>query len=100
MTRHIARSKELFVEQKKKKIREKKKSIWEIIPYSDVLREEKCKLSINGIIIILSDVLYVPDVRRNLISISMLDKKYYEIKLKSGCVTICKGNVKLKRVRI
>lgn len=42
----------------------------------------------------------MPDVRKNLISISVLDKKCYEIKLKSGCVTICKGNVKLKGVRI
>ena len=32
---------------------------------------------------------------------SVLDKKKsYEIKLKSGCVTICKGNVKLKGVGI
>ena len=32
----------------------------------------------------------------------LLDKKKkgYEIKLKSSCVTICKGNVKLKGVRI
>ena len=35
----------------------------------------KCKLSINGIVVILSDVLYVPDVCRNRISISILDKK-------------------------
>ena len=43
--------------------------------YSDVLGEGNCRLSINGIIVILSNVLYVPDVRRNLISVSILDKK-------------------------
>ena len=46
------------------------------------------RLSINGIIVILSNVLFVPDVRRNLISVSVLDKKGYEIRLKSGRVTI------------
>ena len=59
--------------------------------YSDVLSEGNCRLSINGIIVILSNVLYVPDVRRNLISVSIPDKKGYEIRLKSSRVTICKG---------
>ena len=43
--------------------------------YSDVLGEGNCRLSINGIIVILSSVLYVPNVRRNLISVSIIDKK-------------------------
>ena len=73
ITCHIA-SKELFVEMKEKKI-EENKVYMENNTYSDVLGEGKCKLSINSIVVVLSDVLYVPDVRRNLIYVSILDKK-------------------------
>ena len=98
-THHITRSKELFIDLKEKKIGEYKVYMRNDT-YSDVLGERNCKLSINGIVVNLSNVLYVPSVCRNLIFVSVLDKKGYEIKLKSDCVTICKGKVKLKRVRI
>lgn len=96
---YIARSKELFIDLKEKKLEEQKVYMGNNT-YSDVLSEGNCRLSINGIVVILSNVLHVPDVRRNLISISIPDKKGYEIRLKSSCVTICKGNIKLKGVRI
>ena len=98
-TRHIARSKELFVDLKEKKLGEQKVHMGNNT-YSDVFGEGNCRLSINGIVVILSNVLYIPNVRRNLISVFVLDKKGYEIRLKFGRVTICKGNVKLKGVRI
>ena len=90
-TPHIARSKELFVELKEKKIGENKVYMGNNT-YSDVLGDGKCKLSFNGIVLILSDVcrnliyvstysdvlgegkckllFYVPDVHRNLIYVS------------------------------
>ena len=71
---YIARSKELFVDLKEKKLGEQKVYMGNNT-YSDVLGEGNCRLSINGIIVILSNVLYLPDVRRNLISVSILDKK-------------------------
>lgn len=63
--------------------------------HSDVLGEWKYKLLpiVNGSKVILSDVLYVPDVHRNLILVSALDKKEYEIWMKSSIVTITKGHV-------
>lgn len=63
--------------------------------HSDVLGEWKYKLLpiVNGSKVILSDVLYVPDVHRNLILVSALDKKGYKIWMKSGIVTITKGHV-------
>ena len=62
---------------------------------SDVLGEGKYKLLpiVNGSKVILSDVLYVPNVSRNLILVSALDKKGYEIWMKSSIVTITKGHV-------
>ena len=73
-TWHIARSKELFLDLKEKKLGEQKVFMGNNT-YSDVLGEGNCRLSINGIIVILSNALYVPDVCRNLISVSILDKK-------------------------
>jgi hypothetical protein len=49
--------------------------------YSDVLGEGKCKISFNGSVIALYDVLYVPYIHRNLICVTVLDK--YKIKFKS-----------------
>ena len=98
-TQHEARSKELFVDLKEKKLGEQKVYMGNNT-YSDVLGEGNYRLSINGIVVILSNVLYVLSVRRNLIFVSVLDKKGYEIRLKSSHVTICKGNIKLKGVRI
>jgi hypothetical protein len=60
--------------------------------YSDVLGDGKCKISIKGSVIFLHDVLYVPSIRRNLISVHILDNKRYVIKFKYGkvmCVKCC-----------
>ena len=73
-TRHRARSKELFVDLREKKLGGQKVYMGNNT-YSDVLGEGNCRLSINSIIVILSNVLYVPNVRRNLIFVSILDKK-------------------------
>ena len=58
--------------------------------YSNVLGERKCKISVNGLVIVLHDVLYVPSIRRNLISVPILDNKGYGIKFKFGKVYIRK----------
>jgi hypothetical protein len=47
----------------------------------------------GGSIVILSDVLYVSNVCRNLILVSILIKKGYEIRMKFSVVTIFKGKV-------
>jgi hypothetical protein len=68
--------------------------------YSDVLGEGKCKISIKGSVIVLHDVLFVPSIRRNLISVPILDSKGYGIKFKSGKVYIRKGNISIKGTKI
>jgi hypothetical protein len=68
--------------------------------YSDVLREGKCKIYVKGSVIILHDVLYVPSIRRNLISIPILDNKEYGIKFKFGNVNIRKGNTYVKGTKV
>ncbi len=47
----------------------------------------------GGSIVILSDVLYVSNVCRNLILVSIIIKKGYEIRMKFSVVTIFKGKV-------
>ena len=53
----------------------------------------------GGSVIILSDV-YVSNVCRNLILVSILIKKGYEIRMKFSVVTIFKGNVNRIGARI
>ena len=88
-TRHIIRSREFFVNSKEKVVGEHKVYIGNNA-YSYVLGEGKCKISIKGSIIVLHDVLYVPSIRRNLISVPILDNKGYRIKFKFGKVYIRK----------
>jgi hypothetical protein len=64
--------------------------------YSDVLGEGKCKISVNGSIIVLYNVLYVPNIRRNLISVPILDDKGYSVKFKSRRVYISRGKISVK----
>jgi hypothetical protein len=97
--RHIARSREFFVDFKEKAIGEHKVYMGNN-PYSDVLGEGKCKISIKGSIIVLHDVLYVPSIRMNLISVPILDNKGYKIKFKSKKVYIRKGNISVKGTKI
>lgn len=59
--------------------------------YSDVWSEGKCKLYVNGLLVILSDVLYVPNVRRNLVLVFVLDKKGFKAGMKLGVVNIIKS---------
>ena len=73
-TRHIARNRELFVDLKEKQLGEHRVYIGNNTN-SDVLGEGKCKFSIGDSVIVLNNVLYVPSVCRNLISVPVLDKK-------------------------
>jgi hypothetical protein len=98
-TRHITRCREFFVDFKDKAVGEHKVYMGNNT-YSDVLGEGKCKISVNGSVIVLYDVLYVPSIRRNLISVPVLDSKGYGIKFKSGKVYIRKGNVSVKGVKV
>ena len=61
--------------------------------YSDVLGKGKCKIYVKESIVVLHNILYVPNVRRNLIFVPILNGKGYDIKFKSENVYISKGNV-------
>ena len=73
-TRHIIGSREFFVDFKEKPASEHKVYMVNNT-YSDILGEGKCKFSVNGSIIVVYNVLYVPSIRRNLISVPILDDK-------------------------
>jgi hypothetical protein len=98
-TRHITRSREFFVDFKEKVVGEHKVYMGNNT-YSNVLGEGKCKISIKGSVIVLRDVLYVPSIRRNLISVSILDNKGHMIKFKSEKVYIRKVNIFVKDTKI
>ena len=68
--------------------------------YNDVLGEVKCKFSIGDSVIVLNNVLYMPSIRRNLISIPVLDEKGFEVKMKSGRVFISKGDIYVSGVKV
>jgi hypothetical protein len=94
-TRHITRSHEFFVDFKEKSAGEHKVYTGNNT-YSDVLGEGKCKISVNGSIIVLYNVLYVPNIRRNLISVPILDDKGYSVKFKSRRVYTSRGKISVK----
>ena len=68
--------------------------------YSDVLGEGRCKFSISDSVIVLNNVLYVFSVRRNLISVLVLDEKGFEIKMKSGRVFISKSDISVSGMKV
>ena len=68
--------------------------------YSDVLGIGNCQFSINGTSIVRHDVLYVPNIRRNLISVPVLTQKGFEITFRFNIVLIKKGSVLVKGVRV
>uniref|UniRef100_A0A2N9F562 Reverse transcriptase Ty1/copia-type domain-containing protein n=1 Tax=Fagus sylvatica TaxID=28930 RepID=A0A2N9F562_FAGSY len=98
-TRHIVRNRELFVDLKEKQLDEHKVYMGNNT-YSDVLGEGKCKFSIGDSVIVLNNVLYVPSVRRNLISVPVLDEKGFEVKMKYDRVFISKGNISVFGVKV
>uniref|UniRef100_A0A2N9EP82 Integrase catalytic domain-containing protein n=1 Tax=Fagus sylvatica TaxID=28930 RepID=A0A2N9EP82_FAGSY len=98
-TRHIARNRELFVDLKEKQLGEHRVYMGNNT-YSDVLGEGRCKFSIGDSVIVLNNVLYVPSVRRNLISVPVLDEKSFEVKMKSGRVFISKGDIAVSGVKV
>jgi hypothetical protein len=59
-----------------------------------------CKFSVGDSVIMLNNVLYVPSVRWNLISVHVLDEKSFEIKMKSGRVFISKGNISVSGAKV
>jgi hypothetical protein len=80
--RYITRDQEFFVDFKKNVVGEHKVYMGNNT-YSDVLGEDKCKISIKGPIVVLHNVLYVSNIWKNLISVPVLDSKGYDIKFKS-----------------
>ncbi|GAB2267161.1 hypothetical protein Dimus_037934 [Dionaea muscipula] len=46
----------------------------------------------NGTVILLTKVRYIPDLKRNLISLSMLDESGCTYSCKDGCLIVCKNN--------
>ena len=48
---------------------------------------------LNGVEKVLTHVRYVPELRRNLISLGMLDELGYVIKLESGSLKVLKGSL-------
>jgi hypothetical protein len=91
-TRHIARNRELFVDLKEKQLGEHRVYMGNNT-YNDVLGEGRCKFPISDSVIVLNNVLYVPSVCRNLIFVPMLEEKGFEVKIKSGCAFISKGDI-------
>ncbi|KAL4187362.1 hypothetical protein AMTRI_Chr09g38660 [Amborella trichopoda] len=64
--------------------------------YCDVLGVGTFKLCLpGGTNLLLTDILYAPNIRRNLISVPRLDDKGYKIRFKSGRVTIGKHSIVL-----
>jgi hypothetical protein len=98
-TRHITRCREFFVDFKEKPISEHKVYMGNNT-YSDVLGEDKCNFFVNGSIIVLYNVLYVPSIRKNLIYVSILEDKGYSIKFKSIKVYIRKWNISVKCTKV
>jgi hypothetical protein len=68
--------------------------------YSDVFGVGRCKFSNGDSIIVLNNVLYVPSVRKNLISVLVLDEKGFEVKIKSDRVFISKGDISVSGVKV
>ncbi|XP_028097311.1 uncharacterized protein LOC114297141 [Camellia sinensis] len=102
-TRYIVQNKDMFVEFTEKKVGEHKIYMGNN-SYSDVLGIGNCQFSINETSIVLHDVLhnvlYVPSIRRNLISISVLTQKGFEINFRFNTVLIKKESVLVKGVRV
>uniref|UniRef100_A0A2N9F2S2 CCHC-type domain-containing protein n=1 Tax=Fagus sylvatica TaxID=28930 RepID=A0A2N9F2S2_FAGSY len=99
VTRHIARNRELFVDLKEKQLGEHRVYMGNNT-YSDVLGEGRCKFFIGDSVIVLNNVLYVLSVRRNLISVPVLDEKGFEVKMKSGRVFMSKGDISVSGVKV
>jgi hypothetical protein len=98
-TRHIARNHELFVDLKEKQLG-KHRVYMRNNTYSDVLGEGRCKFSIGDSVIVLNNMLYVPSVCKNLISVPVLDEKGFEVKMKSSHVFISKGDISVFGVKV
>jgi hypothetical protein len=96
-TRHITKDQEFFVDFKEKAVGEHKVYMGNNT-YNNVLGKGKCKISVKWSIIVLHNVLYVPNIRKNLIYVPVLDGKGYGIKFKSGNIYISKRNVSVKGV--
>lgn len=88
-TRHVCKDKSFFININEKAQGEHRLYMGNNT-YIDVLGEGDCKLSCNGTNVILKNVLYAPTIRRNLISVAMLEKKGFEVRFKTGVVTIGK----------
>uniref|UniRef100_A0A2N9FGY8 CCHC-type domain-containing protein n=1 Tax=Fagus sylvatica TaxID=28930 RepID=A0A2N9FGY8_FAGSY len=98
-TRYIARNRELFVDLKEKQLG-KHRVYMGNNTYSDLLGEGRCKFSIGDFVIVLNNVLYVPSIHRNLISVPVLNEKGFEVKMKSGRVFISKGDLSVFGVKV
>lgn len=63
-------------------------STWNNNTYSNVMCIGFYRLCVGGNNVLLTDVLFVPFIRRNLISISALNGKGFEVKFVSGKVIV------------
>ena len=52
----------------------------------------------DGTIKILAEVRHIPDLKRNLVSLGMLDKKGYSYKSKGGVLRVMKGSLVVLKV--
>ncbi|KAK0606530.1 hypothetical protein LWI29_000218 [Acer saccharum] len=93
-TRHVCKDKNSFFVFKDKALGEHRLYMGNNT-YVDVLGEGDCKIISKTSTIILKNVLYAPSIRRNLVSVSVLEKKGFEIRFKSGLVTIGKNDIVL-----
>lgn len=56
--------------------------------YVNVLRGKKYKIMCDNMGTILRDVLYAPHIYRNLVSVSMLEVKWYKLRFSNSRITI------------
>ena len=68
--------------------------------YNDVLGKGKCKIFVKRSIVVLNNVLYMLDSRRNLIYVPVLNGSGYGIKCKARNVYSSKENVSNTGVKI
>ncbi|KAK3012314.1 hypothetical protein RJ639_012614 [Escallonia herrerae] len=97
-SRHVAKTRENFVEMKDVKAGDHKIYMGNNM-YCNVLDVGTVKIPLPGQNnLILTDVLYAPNMRRNLLSVPRMDKKGFELHFRSSKVSIGKHGVEAEMI--
>ncbi|KAM1500447.1 hypothetical protein ACFX10_023002 [Malus domestica] len=99
-TRHVSKDKSCFINFKEKALGEHRLYMGNNT-YVDVLGEGDCKIKNSKSTIVLKNVLFAPNIRRNLVSVSVPEKKGFETRFMNGAVTIGKkGYIYIRGIRV